>query len=184
MALSPGIKRFGELLRELDGIAQSILSKHLNELEEHGLINRNEYVVIPLKVEYSLTESGKRYVQINAQIVTWCQNYSHTYDNAFMKKNFGGKWKMKILLILHKKTYRFNKLRNELHDITQSELSRHLKELESKDMIKRNVFTEIPPKVEYSLTEKAERYLQILMQFIEWSNECQTACPLSDQIQR
>ncbi|MGA9381951.1 MAG: winged helix-turn-helix transcriptional regulator [Phormidium sp.] len=54
-----GIKRFGELHRALHGITQKMLTQQLRELEQDGIINRNVYLQVPPKVEYSLTELGE-----------------------------------------------------------------------------------------------------------------------------
>ncbi|WP_052769862.1 helix-turn-helix domain-containing protein [Paenibacillus sp. IHB B 3415] len=66
----------------------------------------------------------------------------------------GGKYK---LLILHKLSLlgvrRFNELRKEFPNITQRTLTRQLRELENDGLINRQVYSEIPPKVEYSLSE-------------------------------
>lgn len=57
--LFTGIKRFGELHRALHGITQKMLTQQLRELEQDGIINRNVYLQVPPKVEYSLTELGE-----------------------------------------------------------------------------------------------------------------------------
>jgi DNA-binding HxlR family transcriptional regulator len=170
-ALLPGTKRFVELLRKLDGVSQPILSRYLKELEMSGLITRKVYPVIPPKVEYSLTEPGQKFAIISQKIETWCLHYFNNYDNAIIKKRFGGKWKTKILLTLHRKTCRFGILRNELQNITQSELARHLTARANDNMIQRKIYAEIPPKVEYSLTEQAKEYVLIVIQFLEWGLE-------------
>lgn len=54
------VQRFGELLRRLDGITQSTLTRQLRELEQDGFLHREIYKEIPPKVEYTLTESGKK----------------------------------------------------------------------------------------------------------------------------
>jgi DNA-binding HxlR family transcriptional regulator len=54
-----GVKRFGQLQKELEGISQKVLTQQLRELESDGLIHREVYPEIPPKVEYSLTAFGE-----------------------------------------------------------------------------------------------------------------------------
>jgi len=65
------VQRFGALLRLLDGITQSTLTKQLRELEDDGFIHREIYKEIPPKVEYSLTERGKSLIPILNAICDW-----------------------------------------------------------------------------------------------------------------
>ena len=57
--LFSGVKRFGELHRALHGITQKMLTQQLRELEQDGIINRQVYLQVPPKVEYSLTTLGE-----------------------------------------------------------------------------------------------------------------------------
>lgn len=68
-----GVQRFGSLLRTLDGITQSTLTKQLRELEDDGFIHREVYREVPPKVEYTLTERGRRFVPVLVQMVRWSQ---------------------------------------------------------------------------------------------------------------
>lgn len=52
--------RFGDLIKSLGGISPKTLSVRLRELEEHGIVKRTVYPEIPPRVEYSLTDKGKR----------------------------------------------------------------------------------------------------------------------------
>ena len=61
MALEGQTKRHGELRRELEGISQKMLIQTLRNLEHNGLVERKVYPVVPPKVEYSLTLSGRPY---------------------------------------------------------------------------------------------------------------------------
>lgn len=67
------VQRFGELLRTLDGITQSTLTKQLRELEDDGFIHREIYKEIPPKVEYTLTEIGKSFTPVLTQMALWSQ---------------------------------------------------------------------------------------------------------------
>lgn len=87
----------------------------------------------------------------------------------FTVNMIGGKYK---LLILHKLSLlgvrRFNELRKEFPNITQRTLTRQLRELENDGLINRQVYSEIPPKVEYSLSETGKSLHSILYQIEEW----------------
>jgi DNA-binding HxlR family transcriptional regulator len=57
--LFSGTKRFGQLHRSLHGITQKMLTQQLREMEQDGLVHREVYLLVPPKVEYSLTELGE-----------------------------------------------------------------------------------------------------------------------------
>ena len=67
------VQRFGQLMRRLDGITQSSLTKQLRELEQDGFIHREIYKEIPPKVEYSLTELGQSFTPILNQMMIWSE---------------------------------------------------------------------------------------------------------------
>ncbi len=80
-----------------------------------------------------------------------------------------GKWKGRILWKLYnEKTLRFGELRRALGNITEKMLSQQLRELENVKLINRKVFTEVPPKVEYSLTDFGKSLSPILKGFANW----------------
>ncbi|MGF9696160.1 MULTISPECIES: winged helix-turn-helix transcriptional regulator [Paenibacillus] len=81
----------------------------------------------------------------------------------------GGKWKMVILYLLAEgQTVRFNDLQRQIGAITYRTLSSQLKELEADGLVNRKEYPQIPPKVEYSLTAKAETLLPIMEELCEW----------------
>lgn len=80
----------------------------------------------------------------------------------------GGKWKPLILWHLQGKVLRFGELKRILETITQKILTQELRELEADGLINRHVYAQIPPKVEYSLTEKGHTVLPILNIISKW----------------
>src|SRR5687768_5038914 len=83
----------------------------------------------------------------------------------------GGKWKMLALWHLRTGPKRFNELRRLLPGVTQKMLTSQLRELERDKVVSRKVFAQVPPKVEYSLTEHGET----LRSFVELSCEAGNA---------
>lgn len=80
-----------------------------------------------------------------------------------------GKYKMIILYsLMEYKTVRFNELQRYLKKISDKTLSQNLKELEKDQLIHREVFPQIPPKVEYSLTARGESLMTVLDQLCLW----------------
>ncbi len=83
---------------------------------------------------------------------------------------FGGKWKSRIICVLaEKKTLRYSELRTEMINITDAVLSTTLKALIADDIVSRKSYDEIPPRVEYSLTEKGWSVMPILQSICDWS---------------
>ena len=83
---------------------------------------------------------------------------------------FGGKWKSRIICVLaEKKTLRYSELRTEMVNITDAVLSTTLKALIADDIVSRKSYDEIPPRVEYSLTEKGLSVMPILQSIFDWS---------------
>lgn len=79
-----------------------------------------------------------------------------------------GKWKLAILWIISLQTRRFNELQRLMPNITRGVLTQQLRELERDNLVHREVYREIPPKVEYSLTEIGNSFIPVMMQIMEW----------------
>lgn len=81
---------------------------------------------------------------------------------------FGGKWKSRIICVLaEKKVLRYSELRREMTNITDAVLAVTLKELIADQIIVRKSYDEVPPRVEYSLTEKVLRLYRFCRAFAD-----------------
>lgn len=83
----------------------------------------------------------------------------------------GGKWKPIIIWLLMQEPKRFGELNRSIPGITLKVLTRHLKELESDGIITRKAYPQVPPKVEYSLSEKGKTLRDIMESLALWSKE-------------
>lgn len=82
----------------------------------------------------------------------------------------GGKWKMPIICILaDQKPKRYSTIKRRLRDITNMMLAHSLRELEADGMVTRVQYNEIPPRVEYSLTERGVSAVPVLTAAAEWA---------------
>ena len=87
---------------------------------------------------------------------------------------FGDKWSMLVLFLLNKSDtgiMRFNEIRRFMSDCSQKMLSQTLKNLEQSHLVHRQVYPEVPPRVEYSLTDTGKSLMPIITSLIEWSKE-------------
>ncbi|PEL13273.1 helix-turn-helix domain-containing protein [Bacillus sp. AFS017336] len=82
-----------------------------------------------------------------------------------------GRWKIVILWHLSQKTRRFNELQRLLPGISKGILTRQLRELEEDGMVHREVYKEVPPKVEYSLTDLGKNFNSVLDAMKDWGTE-------------
>lgn len=83
---------------------------------------------------------------------------------------FSGKWTMLVLCVLAENdTTRFNEIGKAIPDISPKVLTETLKSLESDGLISRKLYAEIPPRVEYSLTELGKSLMPLLGNLIEWA---------------
>ncbi|WP_041699409.1 winged helix-turn-helix transcriptional regulator [Thalassoporum mexicanum] len=80
----------------------------------------------------------------------------------------GGRWKVLILKELFDRTKRFGELHKALHGITQKMLTQQLREMERDGLVNRKVYQQVPPKVEYSLTEMGKTLEPVLESMHRW----------------
>lgn len=80
----------------------------------------------------------------------------------------GGKWKSVILYHLIDDKKRFNELRRLIPGVTQRMLTLQLRELERDGIVCRTIYKQVPPKVEYSLTEFGKTLIPIIRQMMNW----------------
>ena len=84
----------------------------------------------------------------------------------------GGKWKWVIIsYIAQNKTVRYSELKNSIAKIAHKTLSQQLKELEESDIVHREQYNQIPPKVEYTLTDRGKTLIPILNMMKQWGIE-------------
>jgi DNA-binding HxlR family transcriptional regulator len=86
------------------------------------------------------------------------------------QKILSGKWTLLILYHLSVRTMRFNELQRSLPDMTPATLSKQLHMMEENGLIIRKAYNQIPPKVEYSLSELGQEFLPVLSALETWAN--------------
>lgn len=83
---------------------------------------------------------------------------------------FGDKWSLLVLLVINEAgIVRFNELGRMIPDISTRVLSTTLKTLEADGLIDRKVYAQVPPKVEYTLTDTGRSLIPLIMQLTEWA---------------
>ena len=87
---------------------------------------------------------------------------------------FGDKWSLLVLYTINERengVIRFNELRRHMSDCYQKMLSQTLKNLEQSHLVHREVYPEVPPRVEYSLTDTGKSLMPAIMSLIAWGKE-------------
>lgn len=82
----------------------------------------------------------------------------------------GGKWKIPIIAQLMGGTKRFKEIEKSIEGITARMLIKELKDLEENQLVIRKVYAEVPPKVEYSLTESGKNLKALIAEINKWGN--------------
>lgn len=98
----------------------------------------------------------------------------HSFLNcpiAGVQKVIRGKWTMVILYFLSQQVLRFSELDRKMPMVTQAYLTKELRLLESYGLVKRHVYPEVPPKVEYSLTDMGQKFVPVLKALEQFATE-------------
>ncbi|MCD7847479.1 MAG: helix-turn-helix transcriptional regulator [Oscillospiraceae bacterium] len=66
-----GATRYNDLKRKMNGISNTMLAKSLKELEDDGLVKRTEYMEVPIRVEYEITDSVRSLIPILTELAVW-----------------------------------------------------------------------------------------------------------------
>ncbi len=82
----------------------------------------------------------------------------------------GDQWSLLILEALAPGTLRFNELGREIGDISRQMLSRTLKRLEIDGFVQRTLYAEVPPRVEYTLTDLGQSFLTPMRELVKWAD--------------
>lgn len=94
------------------------------------------------------------------------------YPFEYTLSIINGKWKIRIMYLLSVNSIlRYGELKLELPGVTHKMLAKQLKEMETDGILNRKEYKQVPPKVEYSLTEKGESLIPIINSICNWGEE-------------
>lgn len=111
------------------------------------------------------------------RLVTVCMNNEKINDNLpacpveTTLMLIGNKWKVLIIRDLLTGTKRFGELKKSIGKVSQKVLTTQLRDMEEDGLISRKIYTEVPPRVEYSLTELGKSLQPILNAMLQWGTE-------------
>ena len=77
-----GPSRYNDILRSVKGISNTMLSKTLKEMEASGLVGRHEYLEVPVRVEYAITEKAQKLQPIIMEIIKWDLEWQSGRDDG------------------------------------------------------------------------------------------------------
>ena len=125
-------------------------------------------------------KSAVRHPQSPLSSLKWVSNEERTRSEYLscpirhVISRFGDKWSLLVLFLLNSSqsgTLRFSELRRMMTDCSQKMLSQTLKNLEQTHLVHREVFPEVPPRVEYSLTDIGKKFHPVVAAMEAWGNE-------------
>lgn len=90
---------------------------------------------------------------------------------ASVQKIIRGKWSMVIIYFLYHETLRFSQLKRKMPQVTEANLTKELRMLEQYGLVHREIYREVPPRVEYSLTEIGQKFVPVLEALEQWATE-------------
>lgn len=96
------------------------------------------------------------------------KNIEQICSTSVFTDKLGGKWKLAIIYNLRSRQLRFGQLATLVHGISRKVLTEHLRQMESDNLITRKEYKEIPPKVEYSLTDAGKDLLPLFQKIDSW----------------
>ncbi|MEN4760482.1 helix-turn-helix domain-containing protein [Chryseobacterium sp. C39-AII1] len=99
------------------------------------------------------------------------EKYIIECDLTYAVCKIGGRWKLLILCKLEHGKLRFSELRDRITGITERMLTLQLRELEKEGLVTRTVHAEVPPRVDYEMTEIAKELIPIWKQLSQWGNK-------------
>jgi DNA-binding HxlR family transcriptional regulator len=102
-------------------------------------------------------------------------------DLTYAINKIGGRWKLQLLDQLERSKLRFSDLKRAFPHITERMLTLQLKTMEQDGLVKRTVYAEVPPRVEYELTEQAQELTPILKQLSAWGNKQREKAKMQEQ---
>jgi DNA-binding HxlR family transcriptional regulator len=124
-------------------------------------------------MQYFLSKKEK--TEYGSDIMNDQALYKSNFENCpltFALNFIGGKWRLPIIWALSKNgTMRYNELKRSIDGITNMMLTQSLKELEMNGIINRKQFLEVPPRVEYSLTDNGEDLIPALRALANWGKK-------------
>jgi DNA-binding HxlR family transcriptional regulator len=185
--ITGGTKRYSELQKLIPDINKRMLTLRLRELESDNIITRKVYQEIPPKVEYSITEYGYSLKPILILMNEWGKEHVDIEDMGFPHEDnpenvclalttinmIVGKWKPMIMYELLQHKRRFSELQKLIPSINKRMLTMHLRDLKTEGIIHREVYKQVPPKVEYSITGYGETLRPIIDNLIRWGKNHQ-----------
>lgn len=92
-------------------------------------------------------------------------------DEIYAANLIGGRWTIAICCYLADEKLRFNQLRKRMPNITERMLTLHLRKMETNQLVKRTVYAEVPPRVEYELTSSGQQLIPVLERLRAWGRK-------------